>query len=362
MRAVAVTPPVPESTRLIEIDKPQPGSGQVLVRTLRVGVCGTDIGIHRGTGGRAPAGSDYLIIGHESVGQVEEVGRGVVGLAPGDYVTATVRRPCAPACLNCAQGQSDMCLTGGFADRGVLGLHGYLSEYYLEEPAWLVKVPPTLKEVAVLAEPLSVVEKAVAQVFAIQGRLFWEPRRAAVVGTGAIGLLAAALLRLRGLEVHTFARTQPGGARLQVTEAMGATYWSTADLPLASVARELGPADIIIEASGSAEAALTALDVLGTNGILCLIGVYPQEAREQVALGRLGSAMVDRNQLVFGTVNGNRGHFEMGVAHMAEMEQRWPGLLASLFTRRLPLNEFEEAFQRPPGEIKTVIQVSETTD
>jgi threonine dehydrogenase-like Zn-dependent dehydrogenase len=359
MRAVVVTPPVPESTRLVDIDKPQLGPGEVLVRTLAVGVCGTDIGIHRGTGGRAPAGSDYLIIGHESIGQVEEVGPGATGLVPGDYVTATVRRPCATNCLNCRQGQSDMCLTGGFADRGVLGLHGFLSEHYLEEPAWLVKVPPTLKDVAVLAEPLSVVEKAVAQVFAIQGRLLWEPQRAVVVGTGAIGLLAAALLRLRGLEVHAFARTQPGGSRSQVTEAMGATYWSTADLPLASVAQELGPADIIIEASGSAEAALTTLDALGTNGILCLVGVYPQDARQQVALGRLGSAMVDRNQLVFGTVNGNRHHFEMGIDHMAEMEQRWPGLLASLFTRRLPLKDFAQAFQRPPGEIKAVIQVAE---
>jgi threonine dehydrogenase-like Zn-dependent dehydrogenase len=272
MRAIAVTPLVPESTRLVEVEKPQPGPGQVLVRTLAVGICGTDVGIHRGAGGRAPAGSDYLIIGHESVGRVEEVGPGAAGLAPGDYVTATVRRPCAANCLNCRQGQSDMCLTGEFADRGVLGLHGFLSEYYLEEPAWLVKVPPTLKDVAVLAEPLSVVEKAVAQVFAIQGRLFWEPRRAVVVGTGAIGLLAAALLRLHGLEVHAFARTPPGGARSRVTEAMGATYWSTADLPLASLAQKLGPADIIIEASGSAEAALTVLDALSTNGILCLVG------------------------------------------------------------------------------------------
>ena len=359
MRAIAVTPLVPESTRFVEVERPQSGPGQVLVRTLAVGVCGTDLGIHRGTGGRAPAGSDYLIIGHESIGRVEEVGPGVVGLAPGDYVTATVRRPCAANCLNCRQGQSDMCLTGGFADRGVLGLQGFLSDYYLEEPAWLVKVPPALKDVAVLAEPLSVVEKAVAQVFAIQSRLLWEPRRAVVVGTGAIGLLAAALLRLRGLEVHAFARTRPGGARSRVAEAMGATYWSTADLPLASLARELGTADIIIEASGSAEAALTALDALGTNGILCLVGVYPQEASQEVALGRLGSAMVDRNQLVFGTVNGNRQHFEMGVAHMAEMEQRWPGLLPSLFTRRLPLDKFAQAFQRPPGEIKTVIQVAE---
>lgn len=358
MRAIAVTPLVPESARLVEVERPRPGSGQVLVRTLAVGVCGTDMEIYRGTIGRAPAGSDYLIIGHESIGQVEEAGPGAIGLAPGDYVAATVRRPCATNCLNCRQGEGDMCLTGGFTERGIEGQHGFLAEYYVEEPAWLVKVPPALKDVAVLLEPLSVVEKAIAQVFTIQGRLLWQPRRAVVVGTGAIGLLAAALLRLRGLEVHAFARTPAGGARSRMAEAMGATYWSTTDLPLANLARELGTADIIIEASGSAEAALESLDALGNNGVLCLVGTYPLEARQEVALGRLALDMVLGNRLVFGSVNSSHRHFEMGLTHMAEMEQRWPGLLAGLFTRRLSLDEFAQAFQRPPGEIKAVIQVA----
>ena len=358
MRAIAVTPLVPESARLVQVEAPHPGPGQVLVRTLAVGVCGTDMEIHRGATGRAPAGSDSLIIGHESIGRVEEVGREAAGLAPGDYVAATVRRPCTADCLNCRQGETDMCLSGAFTERGINGLHGYLAEYYVEEPAWLIKVPSALKELAVLLEPLSVVEKAVAQVFAIQSRLLWQPRRAAVIGTGAIGVLAAALLRLRGLEVHSFARTPAGGTRSQVAGAMGATYWSTADLPLASLARELGAADIIIDASGSPQAALDALDALGNNGVLCLVGFYPQETRQEVPLGRLAFEVMVGNRLVFGSVNGSRRHFEMGLAHMAEMEQRWPGLLASLFTRRLPLDQFAQAFQRPPGEIKTVIQVA----
>jgi len=360
VRAIAVTPLVPESTRLVEVEKPQPGPGQVLVRTLAVGVCGTDMGLHNGEAGQAPAGNDYLIIGHESIGQVEEVGREAAGLASGDYVACPVRRPCTDNCLNCRQGEADMCLTGAFTERGIKGQHGFLAEYYVEEPAWLVKVPPALKDVAVLLEPLSVVEKLVAQVFAIQSRLlFWQPRRAVVIGTGAIGMLAAALFRLRGLEVHSFARTPSGGARTRVLEAMGATYWSTADLPLASLARELGPADIILEASASPQVALAALDALSNNGVLCLVGLYPQEVRQDVALGRLAFEMMVSNRLVFGSVNGSGRHFEMGIAHMAEMEQRWPGLLASLFTRRLPLDQFAQAFQRPPGEIKAVIQVAE---
>jgi threonine dehydrogenase-like Zn-dependent dehydrogenase len=360
MRSIAVTPLVPESVRLLEVDRPQPGPAEVLVRTLAVGVCGTDIEILRGAVGEAPPGSDYLIIGHESIGRVEQVGPQAQGLAPGDYVAAPVRRPCTDNCLNCRQGESDMCLTGGFTERGIKGRHGFLAEYYVEEPTWLVKVPPALKDVAVLLEPLSVVEKAVAQVFAIQSRLlFWQPQRAVVIGTGAIGVLAAALLRLRGLDVHSFARTPPGGSRSRVAEAMGAAYWSTADLPLANLARELGAVDIVIEASGSTQAALDALDALSNNGVLCLVGSYLHGARQELAMGLVFEMMKLGNRLVFGSVNGSRRHFEMGIAHMAEMEQRWPGLLASLLTRRLPLDQFEKAFQRPPGEIKAVIQVAE---
>jgi threonine dehydrogenase-like Zn-dependent dehydrogenase len=140
---------------------------------------------------------------------------------------------------------------------------------------------------------------------------------------------------------------------------MGATYWSTADLPLTSLARELGPADIILEASASPQAALAALDALNANGVLCLVGLYPQGIRQDVALGRLAFEMMVSNRLVFGSVNGSGRHFEMGIAHMAEMEQRWPGLLTGLFTRRLPLDQFAQAFQRPPGEIKAVIQIAE---
>jgi threonine dehydrogenase-like Zn-dependent dehydrogenase len=360
MRAIAITPLVPESTRLVELEKPQPGPGQVLVRTLAVGVCGTDMGLHHGEAGQAPPGDDYLIIGHESIGRVEAVGPPAKGLAPGDYVACPVRRPCADNCLNCRQGEADMCLTGTFTERGIKGQHGFLAEYYVEEPRWLVKVPPPLKDVAVLLEPLSVVEKLVAQVFAIQSRLLsWQPRRAVVIGTGAIGMLAAALFRLRGLEVHSFARTPPGGARSRALEAMGATYWSTADLPLTSLARELGPADVILEASASTQAALAAMDALNANGVLCLVGLYPRELRQDVALGRLAFEMMVSNRLVFGSVNGSARHFEMGIAHMAEMEQRWPGMLTGLFTRRLPMDQFAQAFQRPPGEIKAVIQIAE---
>ena len=361
MRAIAVTPGVASSARLVEVAEPNLGPGQVLVRTLRVGICGTDAEINRGFIAEAPPGSDYLILGHESLGRVEALGQGARGLALGDYVVAIVRRPCPQDCLNCHNGESDMCLTGDFTERGIVGAHGFLSECYVEEPRYLVKVPPALKDVAVLLEPLSVVEKAVSQAFAIQGRLRWQPRTAVVVGAGAIGLLAVALLRLRGLGTHALARSARGTPASQVAEAMGATYWSTREHPLDGLARELGNIDIIVEASGNAEAALQAMGIIGNNGILSLVGVYsPIYRGEQVEpVGRLVLNMVLGNRVIFGSVNANRRYFEGGLEHMAEMESRWPGLLGRFLTRRLSLDDFPGALEKAGGDIKTVIDVGE---
>ncbi|MDP2950331.1 MAG: glucose 1-dehydrogenase [Chloroflexota bacterium] len=361
MRAIAVTPGVASSARLVEVAEPNLGPGQVLVRTLQVGICGTDAEINRGFIAESAPGGDYLILGHESLGRVEALGEGPQGLALGDYVVATVRRPCPQDCLNCHNGESDMCLTGNFTERGIVGIHGFLTECYVEEPRYLVKVPPALKDVAVLLEPLSVVEKAVSQTFAIQGRLRWQPRTAVVVGVGAIGLLAVALLRLRGLETHALARSARGTPASQVAEAMGATYWSTREHPLDGLARELGNIDIVVEASGNAEAALQAMGIIGNNGILSLVGVYSPIYRgeQQVPVGRLVLDMVLGNRVVFGSVNASRRYFEVGLEHMAEMESRWPGVLGRFLTRRLSLDDFPGALEKAGGDIKTVIDVGE---
>jgi threonine dehydrogenase-like Zn-dependent dehydrogenase len=277
----------------------------------------------------------------------------------GDYVVATVRRPCPQDCLNCHAGESDMCLTGDFTERGIKGLHGYLAEYYAEAPEFLVRVPPSQKNVAVLLEPLSVVEKAVAQTFAMQRRMLWEPRTAVVVGVGAIGLLAVALLRLRGLETYALARSARGTPASQVAEAMGATYWSTQEHPVAGLAGELGNIDIVIEASGNARVSLECVQALGNNGVLSLAGIYDPRVEEGVSLGRLALEMVLGNRTVFGTVNANRRYFEAGLEHMAEMEARWPGVLGSFFTRRLTLDLFAQGLEKASGDIKTVVQLGD---
>ncbi|HEY0384788.1 MAG TPA: alcohol dehydrogenase catalytic domain-containing protein, partial [Pyrinomonadaceae bacterium] len=241
MKAIAVFPGKPESVHLAEMPKPHvseiAGGRGVLVRVLRVGVDGTDKEINAAEYGQAPVGSDFLVVGHESFGQVEAVGPNVTELRPGDYVVATVRRP--GQSIYDLIGTNDMTTDDTYFERGINLRHGYLSEYYAESADFIVKVARGLKDVGVLLEPLTVVEKGIAQAYEIQRRLrVWRPRRAAVMGAGTIGLLATLVLRLRGLEVVTFGKTPKPYLNSELIEALGATYETTTDLPVIEAAKK----------------------------------------------------------------------------------------------------------------------------
>src|SRR5688572_23680211 len=210
MKAIAVRPGVPDSVHLAELPKPsleEVANGRgVLVKVLRVGVDGTDREINAAEYGAAPEGYDFLVIGHESFGRVEAVGPNVTEVRPGDYVVATVRRP--GSSIYDQIGTYDMTTDDTYFERGINLRHGYLTEYYVDDAEFIVKVPQGLKDVGVLLEPTTVVEKGIAQAYEIQRRLrVWHPKRAAVLGAGTIGLLAALVLRLRGLQVTTFGKT-----------------------------------------------------------------------------------------------------------------------------------------------------------
>src|ERR671926_835324 len=227
MKAIAVTPGVPDSVRLVEMPAPEVSdvaSGRgVLVRVLRVGVDGTDKEINAAEYGAAPEGSDFLVIGHEGFGQVEAVGPNVTEVRPGDFVVATVRRP--GRSVYDLIGTNDMTTDSVYYERGINLRHGFMSEYYVESAEFIVKVPQGLKEVGVLLEPMTVVEKGIHQAYEIQRRLkVWRPRRAAVMGAGTIGLLATLVLRLRGLDVTTFALAPKPNRNAELIEALGARY------------------------------------------------------------------------------------------------------------------------------------------
>ncbi len=361
MKAIAIKPGQPDSAYLEEMAKPVAGAGELLVKVLETGVCGTDLEISSGLYGTAPAGQDFLVLGHESFGKVEALGSGLEnsGWATGDYIVSTVRRPCQDDDPNCQRGRSDMCLTGHYTERGIKERNGYMTEYYTELAEFGVKVPALFRPFGVLLEPTAVVEKAIYQAYKIQERLDWEPRKAIVFGAGPIGLLATFVLRNKGLEVYTVAHS-PGGTanpKAQLTERCGANYISTQDIPVEELGHKLGNIDLVVEATGSSEIAFKGLYSLGLNGVMALTSVSGGHNTLSLDTNVLNMQMVLGNQVVVGSVNANRSYFEMGVKDWDRIEAHWPGLLGSLISRKLPLEQFKTALAKDREGIKTVLQI-----
>ena len=342
MKAVAVFPGTPDSMHLRTMPRPTldeiaDGRG-VLVKVLRVGVDGTDKEINAAEYGAAPPGYDFLVTGHESFGRVEAVGPNVTELEPGDYVVATVRRP--GTSIYDRIGTYDMTTDDVYFERGINLRHGFLTEYYVDDPEYMVKVPPGLRDVAVLLEPTTVVEKGIAQAYEIQRRLrVWRPRRAAVMGAGTIGLLAALALRLRGLQVTVFGRTPRPYLNSDLVEALGARYQDTSEMSILDGASRHGPFDLIFEATGASPVVFESMQALGKNGVLVLSSVTGGDRRIDVPADRINLEFVLGNKVMVGTVNANREYFEMGVKDMAQAEAQYPGWLGRLLTH--PVNGLE---------------------
>jgi glucose 1-dehydrogenase len=366
MRAVAVIPGQPDSMHLREVPRPSvdqiPGGRGVLVKVLRVGVDGTDKEINAAEYGAPPEGDSYLITGHESFGRVVEVGPNVTELAPGDYVVATVRRP--GSSIYDRIGTYDMTTDDMYYERGINLRHGFLAEYYVDDPEYIVKVPAGLKDVAVLLEPTTVVEKGVAQAYEIQRRLrVWRPRKAAVMGAGTIGLLAALALRLRGLEVTVFGRTAAPYLNSDLVHDLGARYLSTVSTPIVDGARRHGPFDLIFEATGASSVVFESMQALAKNGVLVLSSVTGGDRMIQVPADRINLEFVLGNKVMVGTVNANREYFETGVKDMAHAESQYLGWLRRLLTHPVRgLDNWKlllEALTNPGEAIKVYCEVAE---
>jgi threonine dehydrogenase-like Zn-dependent dehydrogenase len=350
MKAIAVTPGKPNSVHLAEMPNPKvsdvPGGRGVLVKVLRVGVDGTDKEINAAEYGEAPEGFDFLVIGHESFGQVEAVGPNVTHVRPGDYVVATVRRP--GQSIYDLIGTNDMTTDDTYFERGINLRHGYLSEFYVDDAEFIVKVPQGLREVGVLLEPMTVVQKGITQAFEIQRRLrVWKPKRAAVMGAGTIGLLATLVLRLRDIEVITFGRTQKPYLNSELIEALGASYESTNDLPITEAAKKYGPFDIIFEATGFSPVVFDSMQALGKNGVLVLSSVTGGDRKVEVPADKINLEFVLGNKVMVGTVNANREYFESGVRDMSQAELEYPGRLKQLLTHPIKgLENYRELFEK----------------
>jgi glucose 1-dehydrogenase len=347
VQAVTVIPMRAGSARIDEVAEPPRAEGDLLVQTLEVGVCGTDLEINRGRYGWAPPGRERLVLGHESLGRVLEAPGGS-DLQPGDLVVGIVRQPDPEPCVSCAAGEWDMCRNGRYTEHGIKELDGFMRERYRIDPDHVVKVDPALERTGVLLEPTSVVAKAWDHIQRIAARAVWDPEVVLVTGAGPIGLLAALLAVQRGLEVHVLDRTTTGPKPALVAD-LGATYHT------GPVAGAVPSADVIVECTGAAEVVLDAIVKAGPDGIVCLVGVSSAGRRLTIDAGALNRELVLENGVVFGSVNANRRHYEAATAALAKADQRW---LERLITRRVPLSRWSDALQRRPDDVKAVVELS----
>jgi len=347
MKALTVIPLKAGSAELSEVGEPPESDGPVVVETLAVGICGTDIEILSGAYGWAPPGHDRLVLGHESLGRVLEAPAGAP-VAKGDLVVGIVRRPDPVPCANCAVLEWDFCRNGQYTERGIKEHDGYLSERYRITPDFVVKVDPALGILGVLLEPTSVVAKAWEEVDRVGGRAHWDPKTVLVTGAGPIGLLAALLGVQRGLDVHVIDQMVTG-VKPDLVRDLGATYHA------GKIADACPDPDVIIECTGVASLVLDAMSNVGTGGVVCLTGVSSGGHTIEVDEGALNRSMVLENVAVVGSVNANKRHYEAAAAALAKADRAW---LARLVNRKVPLVQWQEALTRQPDDVKVIIEVN----
>ncbi len=368
MKALGVFP----GQKKVEIvDHPEPGierPDQVKIRMLDVGICGTDKEIVGFSLGTPPPGSDYLILGHESLGEVVETGSGVEDLKTGDLVVTSVRRPCPhDSCAACRQGRSDFCYTGDYTERGIKDLHGFMAEYIVDEERYLSRLPASLRDVGVLIEPLTIAEKALIQVRDVQARLPWgcgtaahkkkdhSCRRALVLGAGPVGLLGAMLFKAAGFETIVYSRSSSSLNKPDLVASFGINYISAEEVPVEEMLEQVGDLDFVYEAVGGAPFAFDVLNQLGANGIFIFTGVPGRKAPLPLDVHTILQNLVSKNLVVMGTVNAGPDAFSAAVRDLEQFVKLWPEATRELITRRVPLEEAPELLSGKISGVKNVV-------
>jgi len=346
MRAIAIVPGRPETAGLVELPEPPASDGSILVRTRLIGMCGTDGEIARDGYGVPPAGEEWLVLGHESLGEVIEAPEDS-GFEAGDLIVGVVRRPDPLPCPACAADEWDMCYTGEFVERGIKGHHGYGSERFRLDPRFAIRVSPGVGDLGVLLEPTSVVAKAFEHAERIGARARFAPKVALITGAGPIGLLAAMLARQRGLETHVVDLVTEG-AKPELVANLGAEYHSTtvSELPIAP--------DIVIECTGLGQLAVAAARLAAPGAVVALTGISHSDRVSEAHPDVMNKALVLGNKAVFGTVNAARRHYDQAADALAQADPDW---LARIITRRLPADQWPAALDKRPEDIKIVIDM-----
>lgn len=369
MKAVAV---FPSEKQYRVIDHPEPAlerPTQAKIRILDVGICGTDKEIVSFQYGTPPLGSDYLIIGHESLGEVVETGSEVENVRKGDLVVTSVRRPCPhPECVACRAGRQDFCYTGDFTERGIKQQHGYMTEFVVEEASYMSSVPHELRDIGVLVEPLTIAEKAITQLWEVQQRLPWacavEPgkpaaycHKAVVLGAGPVGLLGAMKLVLEGFETFVYSKSDPEDKREGIVSAIGAKYIAAETNTVEQMASQIGSIDVVYEAVGASQLAFEVLKFIGPNAVFIFTGVPGRKAPIEVDTDLLMRDLVLKNQILYGTVNAGTESFKDAIRDLGIFWQRWPDPVKSLITARFSIDDVGQPLSGKTGGIKNVVAV-----
>lgn len=370
MNAIAVTP-ADKQIGVISMTEPKLATPtDVKLRMIEAGVCGTDREICAFEYGTPPAGMEQLVIGHESLGEVVEVGAKVTRVKVGDLVVPMVRRPCPHEhCTACRSSRQDFCFTGDFTERGIKQQHGFMAQFIVDDEKYMNQVPVDMRDVAVLVEPLTIAEKGLAQVWDIQQRLPWgcpivsgkaqaHCHKAVVLGAGPVGLLGAMALVNADFDTYVYAREPAPNPKAAVLEMIGAKYLSADTHSLEALAAEVGNIDLVYEATGASRLAFDMIQHLGTNGIFIFTGVPGRKAPVQIDTDLMMRNLVLKNQVVFGTVNAGRDAFEASIRDLQTFKNAWPNAVKSLITGRFPMNDHRDLLVGKSTGIKNVIQLN----
>jgi threonine dehydrogenase-like Zn-dependent dehydrogenase len=361
---------VKREIRIVEHEAPRiTAPNQVKLRMLEAGVCGTDKEICAFQYGTPPCGYDYLVIGHESLGEVVEIGSAVTRVKVGDLVVPMVRRPCPHSdCVACTSGRQDFCFTGDFRERGIKGMHGFMAEFVVDDEQYMNPVPKALRDVAVLVEPLTIAEKALTQVWQVQQRLPWSCpvetgkaqahcHRALVLGAGPVGLLGAMALVNYDFETFVYSRERVPNPKSILLESIGARYISSESVAIEELPKAIGNIDLVYEATGASSLSFAVMHALGTNGIFVFTGVPGRKGPIEVDTDLMMRNLVLKNQVVFGTVNAGRDSFEASIRDVGTFLKRWPDAVQSLITGRFPMTAHRDLLLGRAEGIKNVIQL-----
>jgi len=370
MKAIAVTPTTKQISMIDQLEPKLATPTEVKLRMVEAGVCGTDREICAFEYGTPPAGMERLVIGHESLGEVIEVGAKVSRIKVGDLVVPMVRRPCPhDYCTACRSSRQDFCFTGDFTERGIKQQHGFMAQFIVDDEKYMNLVPAELRDVAVLVEPLTIAEKGLAQVWNIQQRLPWgcpivpgkaqaHCHKAVVLGAGPVGLLGAMALVNADFDTYVYAREPAPNPKASVLELIGAKYFSAETHSLEAFAAEVGNIDLVYEATGASRLAFDMIQHLGTNGIFIFTGVPGRKAPVQVDTDLMMRNLVLKNQVVFGTVNAGRETFEDSIRDLQIFKNAWPQAVQSLITGRFPMDAHRDLLVGKSSGIKNVIRLN----